>query len=302
MRTPTIREESSFPLLCLLFLTLFLASLLGGPIDGGAEPSERGISDVRGDGGTATSAQQRGRSLGSDCREAIWRIPSVYKGQFFTWEGLRIFVYSSPSLAASFIEEREVSDWCRENRIGEDTVADSALDLIGGKLYPALWAPMYALARGIRNDRLADLSVDMATFSTAIFPEITALRYIGDRPQPNGENGYMFGLDARSSFPSGHTAAAIGVARLADYHYGHWVGVPLYLLAAAIGYQRLGAGEHYLADVVGGAIQGFSVADAIVRERRRQRESGESGKEVSVLPMVGGRDRALGVTISLSIP
>jgi membrane-associated phospholipid phosphatase len=243
-------------------------------------------------------APVKGRTLGSDVRKAVWRVPTVMKGQFLSWEGLRIFVYGAPFLAASFIEERAVSDWCRENRIPEDSGLDAFLDVMGGVIYPIAFLPTYALARSIGNDRMADLAVDLTTFTLVSYPELIALRYIGDRPRPDGTRDFIFGLEACSSFPSGHTLAAVGAARLAHYYYGYWVGIPLYLLAAAIGYQRLGEGRHYLADVVGGAILGFSAADAIVRDRRREKEGVESEKKLSVLPMVGGRYRAVGVAVS----
>jgi len=244
------------------------------------------------------SFENADRSIGSDFRKGVWRVPSVFKGQFLSWDGLRIFLYSGPFLAISFLEERAVSDWCRENRIPEDSGADVFLDALGGVVYPIAFIPIYALARSIKDDRMADLAVDLTTFTLVCHPELIAVRYIGDRPRPNGERDFIFGLEACSSFPSGHTAAAVGVARLAHYHYGPWVGVPLYLLAAAIGYQRLGAGEHYLADVVGGAMLGLSVADAVVRERRKEREGSEARKQLSVQPMVGGRHGALGIAVS----
>lgn len=248
---------------------------------------------------TEPPAEPAERSVGSDLRKVMWRIPSVYKAQLFTREGLRIFLYGAPFLGASFIEERAVSDWCREHRIGEDTVVNEGLDLLGDALYPALPLPIYAVGRLIDDDRLADLAVDLATLTIASFPELVLLRYAGDRPRPNGERDFFFGLDSCSSFPSGHAVASAGLARLAHDAYGPWVGVPLYLVAAAVGYQRLGAGEHYLADVVGGFLLGFSLADAIIRERRREREESPLWARLGLRPLAGGRYRALGVQVSL---
>jgi membrane-associated phospholipid phosphatase len=63
------------------------------------------------------------------------------------------------------------------------------------------------------------------------------------------------------SFPSGHTAAAVafahGVARIMP-----WAGVPLYGLAAAVGYSRVHTGVHYPGDVLGGAVLGAMISDA----------------------------------------
>ncbi len=244
-----------------------------------------------------STADAAGRSLPSDLRSVLWRIPTVYRHQLLSREGLRTLVYGAPFLGASFVEERAVSDGCRENRIGEDTVANELLDLIGDAIYPALPVPLYAIGRLLGEDRLTDLALDLATLTVAAFPELLLLRHIGDRPRPNGSKEFVFGVDTCSSFPSGHAVLSAGLARLAHDAYGWRVGVPLYLVAAAVGYQRLGAGEHYLADVVGGFLLGFSLADAIVRQRREERESSTLRSRIEVRPLAGGPYRALGVRV-----
>lgn len=58
---------------------------------------------------------------------------------------------------------------------------------------------------------------------------------------------------SRSSFPSGHTAAAFSGASFIDARYGSKWGIPAYALAALTGYSRVWADAHFLDDVTAGA-------------------------------------------------
>jgi undecaprenyl-diphosphatase len=67
-----------------------------------------------------------------------------------------------------------------------------------------------------------------------------------------------------SSFPSGHSsssfACALVLSRLAPR-----LTVPLFALAALVGYSRVYVGVHYPLDVVAGALFGVLVATALLR-------------------------------------
>ena len=74
-----------------------------------------------------------------------------------------------------------------------------------------------------------------------------------------------------SSFPSGHTstsfACAYVISRLAPR-----LTIPVFVLAALIGFSRVYVGVHYPLDIVGGAALGIGVATALrllVTGRRR---------------------------------
>jgi membrane-associated phospholipid phosphatase len=69
-----------------------------------------------------------------------------------------------------------------------------------------------------------------------------------------------------SSFPSGHTASAVGFAVVAGR--GHpLLAVPLGVLAAAVGLSRVFAGLHYPGDVLGGAVIGALIGVAVASTR-----------------------------------
>jgi len=75
---------------------------------------------------------------------------------------------------------------------------------------------------------------------------------------PNGERGTM---------PSGHTSSSFVVASVLHEAYGHAVGIPLYGLAAIVAHERLESNEHYLADVVMGAVLGTVVGHSVASGR-----------------------------------
>ncbi|MEK6644654.1 MAG: phosphatase PAP2 family protein [Planctomycetota bacterium] len=75
---------------------------------------------------------------------------------------------------------------------------------------------------------------------------------------PNGEWG---------TFPSGHTSSSFVFASVLHEAYGPLVGVPLYGLATLAGIERLDDREHYLSDVVMGAVLGTVVGHSVASGR-----------------------------------
>jgi undecaprenyl-diphosphatase len=75
-----------------------------------------------------------------------------------------------------------------------------------------------------------------------------------------------------SSFPSGHTstsfACAYVISRLAPR-----LTIPVFVLAALIGFSRVYVGVHYPLDVIAGAIFGLIVAKALLMLREVLRRS-----------------------------
>lgn len=68
------------------------------------------------------------------------------------------------------------------------------------------------------------------------------------------------------SFPSSHAANITAQAALFASAYRPWA-LPLFLVAALVGYSRVYVGVHYPADVVGGVVVGLICAAIFIRLR-----------------------------------
>jgi len=79
---------------------------------------------------------------------------------------------------------------------------------------------------------------------------------------------------ARQSFPSAHTATAVGlgIALMCIYPAARWLFCTLPLLVA---YQRMDSGAHFFSDVLCGAATGFFVAGLTIRARWLERQYSE---------------------------
>lgn len=74
------------------------------------------------------------------------------------------------------------------------------------------------------------------------------LKYTIDKKRPNGSD---------KSFPSGHTSAAFQGAAFIHRRYGWEYAIPAYLGASFVGYSRVESNNHYVEDVLAGAVIGI---------------------------------------------
>lgn len=96
-----------------------------------------------------------------------------------------------------------------------------------------------------------------------------AVKHQFDRTRPSeaAQSGHRFargdeGGHAEKSFPSGHTAGAVAVARAAS-HEIDGAALPATLATALVAGGQAPAGNHYLSDVIAGAAIGWA-AEAVV--------------------------------------
>ena len=94
------------------------------------------------------------------------------------------------------------------------------------------------------------------------------LIHIWNRPRPFAVQGAVLLLPPSQdpSFPSDHATFAFAVA-VALFLVSKRVGAPAIVLAALICFSRVYTGEHYVSDVVGGALIGMLATVAIARAR-----------------------------------
>ena len=87
----------------------------------------------------------------------------------------------------------------------------------------------------------------------------TLLKVAANSTRPNGDSG---------GWPSGHVSSSVAVAAVLDEYYGHAVGIPVYLLAALVAWERIDDREHDLSDVVFGAALGYVIGRSIAAEHQ----------------------------------
>lgn len=85
-----------------------------------------------------------------------------------------------------------------------------------------------------------------------------AIKAIADTKRPSDQwNGGGYG------FPSWHDGSMFCMAAVIDEYEGHWVGVPLYVLAGLIGWSRIDTRDHDLSDVVFGGVLGYVIGKSV---------------------------------------
>jgi hypothetical protein len=98
-----------------------------------------------------------------------------------------------------------------------------------------------------------------------------AIKFVVGRERPSKtDTPFDFNFAGHdSSFPSGHTTEAFAAATVFSEQYPEWyVYVPAYGAAAAVGFSRIYANQHWTSDVVAGAMIGTTVSH-ILRLRHR---------------------------------
>jgi len=125
-----------------------------------------------------------------------------------------------------------------------------ALDKYGnGWAYGAALVGVGALSywEGGKSQMVRDMRyLTTSLGTTAAFTYL--LKWTVGRERPDGSD--------HESFPSGHTSASFALAASLDELYGHRVGLPAYLIAAAVAAQRIHGDKHWLTDVIAGAALG----------------------------------------------
>lgn len=132
---------------------------------------------------------------------------------------------------------------------------------VAGALY-AVGGP-----RGRRAAVTGVLAVAAASATTNVAVKLLARRRRPDRAGHGVDEERWVPMPTSSSFPSGHAAAAFAFATSVGREWPV-LGVPLLVLAGAVGYSRVHTGVHYPGDVLVGAGLGLAVGSAVSRLRR----------------------------------
>jgi membrane-associated phospholipid phosphatase len=116
----------------------------------------------------------------------------------------------------------------------------------------------YGWGVGTGNDRLYAYSKSLTQALTVNGLVTVGLKLAANDHSPNGED---------FAWPSGHTSSTATLAAVTWEHYGWQAGLPLYLLTGFVATSRLEDREHWLSDVIFGAVLGAVVGHSVARGR-----------------------------------
>lgn len=168
------------------------------------------------------------------------------------------------------------------------------------KYQAAFAAGLYLTGLFTRNDDVretARMIMQSLTYSGTI---TIGLRYLFDRERPYvTDDPYKFNwfkvksLDTQS-FPSGHTAVAFATSTILAERIGTWWSrVIFYGAAGLVGFSKIRTDQHWLSDVVFGALLGFSSSWFVLHQdadRKSKKQKGEKkgGGRFSFYPSFNG--------------
>ena len=115
---------------------------------------------------------------------------------------------------------------------------------------------------------------------------ITPLKVVVGRSRPdqdpNGSDDYQ-PFSGNYSFPSGHTSQAFAIASVVANTYNDhwWAGALAYGVAGTVGYARINDNQHYLSDVIAGALIGGAIGWKVVNLNRARRISADVTAQLS---------------------
>jgi undecaprenyl-diphosphatase len=128
-----------------------------------------------------------------------------------------------------------------------------------------LWGGLALLLmlRGEADRRYVLIGVGVTIINVITY---TLLKLCFKRPRPVPFQSSLRSLVLeRYSFPSGHSSISFSIAFLVAYFYPLlWGQLAVYLTAAFVGLSRIYVREHYLSDVIAGALWGTALTAALL--------------------------------------
>ena len=172
--------------------------------------------------------------------------------------------------------DARIAVWVATHRIG--ALNDLFIGLGNVNRLGVLWI-VVAIAIGLkRGSGLAGTLVLAVSVAVAAFAADSAAFGVKDlfqRARPFEAHPQIHPLYVvhSSSFPAGHAATAFAGAMVLAYAVRR-LAVPLFVIAAVIGFSRVYVGVHYPTDVLGGAAIGVVVGAVVVLALRAARNRG----------------------------
>jgi membrane-associated phospholipid phosphatase len=135
-----------------------------------------------------------------------------------------------------------------------------------------------------KDDAYATETGRLAAYSYMITSAASlAMKYAIRRERPKRHyQPRLWNTRITPSFPSGHTASSAATATMAALRNPQYAGVA-FLYATVSAYSQVYTGNHYLGDVLAGAVVGYLASRLILRTDRDRDPLAPTGKNV-ILP------------------
>ncbi len=172
-----------------------------------------------------------------------------------------IFLLAAGGVTMAFHES--LDDDVAANTVRHTNRWGKAQDFVGGAGNPlhhlAASVGLYAYSLHEEDVELHELSQSLFSAVAITGVSTMLLKAAANTTRPNGESG---------GWPSGHTSSTMAVAAVLDEYYGHRVGIPAFLVAGLVGWERIDDREHDLSDVVFGAALGYVIGRSVASEHQ----------------------------------
>lgn len=164
---------------------------------------------------------------------------------------------------ASFAMHESLDDDIARNTAKHPNQWGKVQDFFGGVGNPlhhmAAASGLYAYSLLEDDMEIHELSKSLFNAAAISTLSTTLLKVAANTTRPNGDP---------DGWPSGHTCSSTAIAAVLDEYYGHCVGVPAFLLAGFVAWERIDDREHDLSDVVFGAALGYVIGRAVATEHQ----------------------------------
>jgi membrane-associated phospholipid phosphatase len=162
------------------------------------------------------------------------------------------------SLALRGDVDQDVRNWTGEHpdRWGEGSKILGDFGVVQYQI-PVIFAA-YAFTVWHQDEYEHQMMTSLISAYTIFGLSTLTIKGIADTKRPSDTwNGGNFG------FPSWHDGSLLCMAAVIDDYEGHWVGVPLYILAGLVGWSRIDTRDHDLSDVVFGGVLGYVIGKSV---------------------------------------
>ncbi|MBT5375164.1 MAG: phosphatase PAP2 family protein [Rhodospirillaceae bacterium] len=164
--------------------------------------------------------------------------------------------------------DQSIDDFFVDNQSGFGDAIFSVKPIGNSKHMLATYGGVYAVGAVFGDEKMQETALlGLQGFAIAgLFSESAKKLFGRSRPDKEGASSWDFeGLGGGNSFVSGHATVAFTAATIFSEQYkNHWYVPPAaYTLASLVAMSRVYDNDHWMSDVVAGAVLGYSVGKIV---------------------------------------